>query len=557
MKTDAEPATESPPSTDGEALFESFLKAATKFHGYPAPGVLIGCYMVEAAKRRIPEGVLYDAISETTWCLPDAVQILTPCTVGNGWLRILDLGLYAVTLFDKYTGQGVRVHLDYAKMLQWEDVADWYLKRRPKQEQHSENIREQIRVAGNRMYTLEPVTVRNDLLIKRSKGAVRRCPLCGEAFPQRHGNMCRRCSGDSPYQPGKSRRLEPEKEITPQTVGVEHAVGKKLLHDMTQVIPGRSKGAAFRRGQIITAGDVCRLQQMGRNHLFVEESADPENSDFVHEDEAAEAFATAMAGEGTLPEGQPSEGKVNIRSAADGLLVVDEQRLERFNLVPDVMAASRKSYSIVKKNAVVAGTRAIPLFLARKHFQSALDLLQGEPLFHVRPIRPAKVGILVTGTEVFQGLIQDRFEAIISKKVLAYGCHVTQTIIVPDDRHLICEGVERLIQADSQMIITTGGLSVDPEDLTRKGLQDAGAVELLYGAAVLPGAMTLISRIDEVDIIGVPACALYFKTTSLDLLLPRILAGVPIGRADLARLAHGGLCLNCEICTFPKCRFGH
>lgn len=557
MKTDADAVSGLPAATTEEETFESFFKATTQFHGYPAPGVLIGCYMVEAAKQHIPEGVLYDAISETTWCLPDAVQLLTPCTVGNGWLRILDLGLYAATLFDKYTGEGVRVHLDYAKMLQWRDVADWYLKRRPKQEQNSENIREQIRVAGNRMYTLEPVTVRNDLLIKRSKGPIRRCPLCGEAYPQRHGNMCRRCSGDSPYQAGKSPRLEPGKKIAPRAVGVEQAVGKKLLHDMTQVIPGRSKGAAFRRGQIITAGDVCRLQQMGRNHLFVEESCAQANAEFVHEDEAAKAFAMAMAGEGTSPEEQSSEGRVNIRATTDGLLVVDERRLERFNLVPDVMAASRKSYSIVRKNAVVAGTRAIPLYLDRNHLQSALELLEGEPLFHVRPIRPSQVGILVTGTEVFQGLIQDRFEAIISKKVQAYGCQVIQTIIVPDDRRLICESVERLIQAGSQMIITTGGLSVDPEDVTRKGLLDAGAVDLLYGAAVLPGAMTLIARIDQVDIIGVPACALYFKTTSFDLLLPRMLAGVPITRTDLARLAHGGLCLSCQTCVFPKCGFGH
>ncbi|RPJ75495.1 MAG: trehalose-binding protein [Desulfobacteraceae bacterium] len=539
----------------GTWTFDEFADAVTRFHGYPAPGVLMGFHMVEAAKRRLPQGVLYDAICETSWCLPDAVQMLTPCTVGNGWLRILYLGLYAVSLFDKYTGRGVRVYLDTEKLAQWDAVADWYLKRRPKHEQRSDRVREQIRSEGHRMFSLEPIQVRADHLVKRSKGPIRVCPRCGEAYPAKHGETCRQCGGASPYE---NRTTVGRCAVDPpllEPVPLENAVGRKLLHDLTCILPGESKGAAFLRGQTVTAGDLCRLQQMGRNRLYVEgPSSRPENC--VHEDLAAEAFARAMAGEGTRAEGPPREGKVNILAESPGLLMVDKDRLERFNLVPDVMAASRKNFSIVDRGSVVAGTRAIPLFLSGGHFRAALALLEDGPLFSVRPMRPAKVGILVTGTEVFQGLVQDKFEAIITAKVRAYGCTPVRTIVVPDERSAIAAAIGQLLEAGSELIVTTAGLSVDPDDVTRKGLEDAGAVDMRYGAAVLPGAMTLVAHIGNVPVIGVPACALYFKTTSLDILLPRILAGVPIGREELAALGHGGLCLNCETCRFPRCPFG-
>jgi formylmethanofuran dehydrogenase subunit E len=327
------------------------------------------------------------------------------------------------------------------------------------------------------------------------------------------------------------------------------------MHDLTQIIPSEFKGPAFKRGQTITPGDVCRLQQMGRNHLYVE-TASGNMSDMIHEDQAAEAFSRAMAGDGTHAENKSHEGKVNILADMDGMLVVEKERLERFNLFPDIMAASRKSYSLVKKNSIIAGTRAIPLFISADSFQSALAFLKESPLFQVKPINPSKVGILITGTEVFKGLIQDRFEDIIGDKVRRYGCEVVKDKIVADDRFAIADAIKELCDLGSKLIVTTAGLSVDPDDVTLKGLQDAGVVDMLYGTPILPGSMTLIARIGDIRIIGVPACALYFKTTSFDLLLPRILAGVRITRADLAQMAHGGLCLNCCECSFPKCPFG-
>ncbi len=174
----------------------------------------------------------------------------------------------------------------------------------------------------------------------------------------------------------------------------------------------------------------------------------------------------------------------------------------------------------------------------------------------IRPLRKPRVGILVTGTEVFQGLVEDRFIPIITAKVEAYGCPVAATGIVPDDRERICEAVRDMLARGVELLITTAGLSVDPGDVTRLGLSDAGVENMRYGTPILPGAMTLLADIGEVDVIGVPACALYFRTTSLDILLPRVLAGMSPSRRELARLGHGGMCMQCKRCTYPKCPFG-
>jgi formylmethanofuran dehydrogenase subunit E len=540
---------------EGEHLFKEFVEMAKHFHGYPAPGVILGCYMVELAKTQVPDGILYDAVCETSWCLPDAVQMLTPCTIGNGWLKILNLGLYAVSLYNKFTGEGVRIFLDGRKLAAFDEISNWLLKLKPKAEQNSERLRQQIRDGHNLICSQEVIKVGPEHLIKRSKGHISICPLCHEAYPLKHGEICRQCQGDSPYLDRKTRKTERDDKLVLKSINVEDAVGEKILHDMTKIIPGKYKGAAFLRGQTITGGDVCRLQQMGRNRLYVEQSH-IDTSKWIHEDQAAEAFAKAMSGEGTRIEGPPQEGKVNIVAEQNGLLLIDTRRLYRFNLVPDVMAASRKNYTIIKKSKRIAGTRAIPLYLSKDLFNAAMATLERKPLLTVRPFKPAKIGILITGTEIFQGLVKDKFEPIITGKVLQYGCSIAKTIIAPDDRLAIAEAIGHLIDAGSEILITTAGLSVDPEDLTLKSLVDAGAKDLLHGAAVLPGAMTLIGKIGNTRIMGVPACALFHKTTSFDVLFPRILAGVNISREDLAELAHGGLCLECRTCSYPKCPFG-
>jgi formylmethanofuran dehydrogenase subunit E len=338
-------------------------------------------------------------------------------------------------------------------------------------------------------------------------------------------------------------------------VPVAEAVGRTALHDMTHIIPGESKGPAILHGQEIQAGDLCRLHQMGRYNIFVaDDRADLQH--WVHEDEAALAFAKALAGPGVSFAGPAREGKINLRAERDGLLLVNRERLLQFNLVEGVMSAGRRGFQVVREGQTIAGTRAIPLYIPRQDFFKALAVLEAGPVFEVRPLRRASVGVLVTGTEIFRGLIQDKFAPIIQTKVEQLGSRVMGVIIAPDEREAIRQGVVDLVAKGIDLLVTTAGLSVDPDDVTRQGLLDAGAADLLYGAPILPGAMTLLAHIGDVQVIGVPACALYFKQTSFDLLLPRLLAGLTITRRDLAATGHGAICLECPTCTFPKCGFG-
>lgn len=529
---------------------EELLEEARKFHGYPAPGLILGGYMVAAAQQELPPKILYDAISETSHCLPDAIQLLTPCTIGNGWLHILPFDMYALSLYDKRTGEGVRVHLDKEKIKPYAAIQSWFLKTRPKKEQNTQLLQKEIRDAGSSIFTIRRIRVHADRLQSQPTRIMTCCPLCGEYYPASYGRLCRSCQGQSPYE--KDYRV-----FAPQPVAipVKEAVGMHALHDMTCVIPHQEKGAAFLAGQQITAGDICRLQQMGRNQIYVQEHNNHLET-WIHEDTAAQNFAQNMPGSGIEPEAPPREGKVNFRAVQDGMLLVDGDRLEKFNLLSDVMCSTLHTYSVIQAGTRVAGSRAIPLYLSRSSLLQAMTILEEGPLFRITPLRKAKIGLLVTGTEVFQGIIQDRFAPLITQKAHQVNCQILRTLITPDEVKAIVDGVETLLAAGADLIITTAGLSVDPDDVTRKALEEAGLHHSLYGIPVLPGAMSLVGRIHNADILGVPACALFYQTTAFDLLFPRILANVPITRQELAKLGNGGLCKECPICTFPKCSFG-
>jgi formylmethanofuran dehydrogenase subunit E len=540
----------------GPYTVEEYKNLVKSFHGYVAPGLMIGGYMVDHALKNLPEGDFFDAVCETRACLPDAVQLLTPCTIGNGWLRILDLGRYALTLYEKYGGKGVRVYLDVRKLDEWPNIKNWFLKLKPKDQQDTNALLEEIGEAQAAILGTTMVDVRFDNLDKKHTDIIAICPVCGEAYRAMSQGLCKACRGEVVYlktddHSNVKKGGKPKLTLVP----LEKAVGRRALHDMTRIIPEKEKGAAFHRGQTITAGDVCRLQQMGRLNVYVE---DEEKRDFewVHEDEAAIAFAGSMAGEGISFSDKPREGKVNLTADRNGLLVINTKQLLSFNMLPDVICASRQSYSMVEQGDKVAGVRAIPLYLNREDFRNALDTVNGEPLFRVLPLRKAKAGILVTGTEVFQGLVEDKFIPIISSKLEHYGCEVIQTRIVPDDSKIISQTIGEFLAGGIDLLITTAGLSVDPDDVTKQGLLDAGVVDMLHGMSVIPGAVTLLAHIGQVQVIGVPACALYFKTTGFDLLLPRLLADQFPTREDLAILGHGALCLECKVCRFPRCTFG-
>ncbi len=556
----------------GPYTFEEFKKRAAEFHAYPAPGLLLGGYMVAMAQKHIPEGVLFEALVETRKCLPDAVQLLTLCSTGNNWMKIINLGRYAVSLYDKYTGEGVRVFVDAEKLAAYPEMESWLLKRKPKKEQDSDRLSREIEEAGDSVCGIVPVRIHSRFLGASHMKEIGICPHCKEPYPAADGILCRGCQGEAPYSLLAEKG---EENISPLVIKAEDAVGKQALHDMTEIVPSVSKGPVFVAGQTITAGDVCRLQKMGRFEVAVRDK------DFytqqVHENDGVKAFAARMTGANITYSLPPKEGKISFVATTDGLLCVDKKRLEAFNLLPDVMCASRQDGTVLKKGREFAGTRVIPLFIEKERLSEALQILE-KPLFSVAPLRQAKVGILVTGSEVFNGLVEDKFMPIITAKVEQYGCLVVKSTIVADDKTVMQKAILDIQRAGADLLVTTGGLSVDPGDMTRHGLLAAGLTDIVYGAPVLPGAMSLVGRIPaadekdlvsspdhvreirqpqagEMQVVGVPACALYFKTTMFDIILPRLLAGRVLHRADFAELGEGGFCAGCKVCTWPKCFF--
>lgn len=534
----------------GSYSFEEFKGMAVKFHGYPAPGLLIGGYMVEAAKACLPKETLFEVLVETKKCLPDAVQMLTVCTIGNQRMRILNLGKYALSIYDKYTGSGFRAIVDADKLERWPEIAGWFFKLRSKTEQDSEQLMREIGQAGDSIVSVYDVEVRKEYLGKSAMKRIGRCPICQEAYPEADGAICRGCQGEAPYDmpPKLGREI-----LSLRSVPLREAVGCKALHDMTEIAPGVAKGVAVAAGQEITSGDLCRLQRMGRNQIYVNEEPGPE---WLHENEAVKAFAEKIAGAGVTYRSPPKEGKIEFTAEYDGLLSIDVERLIRFNLCPDVMLATCHDNSLVGAGRSVGGCRAIPLYISRTLFDRALATLGAEKLLSVLPLRRARAGVLITGTEVFQGLIEDRFLPVITAKLEQLDGVVIDAVVAPDNSEAIREAAGRLIGQGIDLLITTGGMSVDPEDVTRKALLDMGIEEVLYGVPVLPGTMMLLGRLGGVQVLGVPACALYHRITGFDLLLPRLLAGKEVTRMSLANLSEGGYCLSCQNCTFPKCPYG-
>jgi len=336
-------------------------------------------------------------------------------------------------------------------------------------------------------------------------------------------------------------------------LAVAEAVGTVLAHDITEIRPGEFKGRAFRKGHIIREEDVCHLQRLGKENLFVLNIADDE----MHEDDAAYALANALIGDGVKIKGEPREGKINIIAEKEGLLKINKDALLAFNMLGDIMCATLHSNTIVKKGQTVAGTRAIPLIVKKDVVQRAVKIgEQAGNIIQVKEIRKSKVGVVITGNEVYHGKIKDAFAPIITEKIKAIDGEIVGIYYAPDDESFIEARLKELINAGADLLITTGGMSVDPDDVTRFAIRNLGVEDITYGSAVLPGAMFLAAYLGDIPILGIPACGMYAKTTLFDLILPRVLAGEKVGRKELAELGHGGLCMKCETCNYPVCPFG-
>jgi len=341
-------------------------------------------------------------------------------------------------------------------------------------------------------------------------------------------------------------------------VPVDEAVGMILPHDITEIIPGEFKGRAFKKGHVVREQDIERLKRIGKEHLYLLEIKDDE----IHENDAAIALANALAGTGVKMEGEPSEGKVNLLAEIDGLLKVKHQALTDFNFLGDVMCATLHNNYVVQKGQVLAGTRAIPLVVKKSIVKEAVRIAENaESILSVKTIRKPKAGIVITGNEVYHGKIKDAFEPVITKKIKHFDGEIAGVHFAPDNAKFIEDRIKELIKAGADLIITTGGMSVDPDDVTRFAIKNIGVDELHYGSPVLPGAMFLVAYLQSTDdnyipILGIPACGMYASITVFDLILPRVLAGEKIGRREIAELGHGGLCLKCEKCQYPVCPFG-
>jgi hypothetical protein len=334
---------------------------------------------------------------------------------------------------------------------------------------------------------------------------------------------------------------------------IKEAVGTVLAHDITEIRSGEFKGRAFKKGHIVRNEDVCHLQRLGKEHLFVLNIADDE----MHEDDAAYALANALMGEGVEIKGEPKEGKINIIAETDGLLKINKGALLALNMLGDVMCATLHSNTVVKKGQTVAGTRAIPLIVKKGVVQAAVRIgEQAGEIIQVKEMRKPKAGVVITGNEVYYGRIKDAFAPIIKNKIEAIGGEMIGTYYAPDDESFIEARLRELINAGADLLITTGGMSVDPDDVTRFAIRNLGVEDITYGSAVLPGAMFLVAYLGPIPMLGIPACGLYAKTTIFDLILPRILAREKIGREELAELGYGGLCMKCEKCNYPGCPFG-
>lgn len=336
-------------------------------------------------------------------------------------------------------------------------------------------------------------------------------------------------------------------------VPVEQAVGMILPHDITEIVKDEKKGAAFRKGHIIRPEDIDHLKRLGKEHIYVL-SLEPSE---IHENEAAATLAAVLAGRGIEYADNPEEGKIALKAGRDGLLRINKEALFRINMLGEVMCSTLHDNTPVKKGETVAATRLIPLVAPRQLIAEVEEIaLSGPRVVEVLPLARVKIGLVITGNEVFYGRIKDRFEEVLRAKAESLGSEILVVRFAPDEKEAIAGEIGYCLAQGADLIVTSGGMSVDPDDVTREAIVLAGATDVVYGTPVLPGAMFLCGRIGERPVLGLPACGMYHKITVFDLVLPRILTGQKIGRRELAELGHGGLCRNCQTCQYPVCNFG-
>jgi molybdopterin biosynthesis enzyme len=335
-------------------------------------------------------------------------------------------------------------------------------------------------------------------------------------------------------------------------IPVQEAVGRVLFHDITRIVPGEFNGRAFKKGHIIAEGDVSKLLNLGKDNIYVLDL----KKGFIHENDAAERLARAAAGAG-IGFMEPVEGKVVMTAEADGLFKVDVAALNKINAIDEIVLATLHTNQQVRAGKQIGGTRIIPLFTDEDKIRRVEQICaETGPVISVKPFKPFKVGLVTTGNEIFHGRIEDKFGPIVKQKFADLGSNVMRQTLVSDSVPMTVKAIHDLIDEGAEMIVATGGMSVDPDDRTPASIRAAGGREVTYGSPTFPGAMFMLAYIGEVPVIGLPGCAMYRKATIFDLIVPRILAGETITRADITQLGHGGFCSACTECRYPECSFG-
>ena len=335
-------------------------------------------------------------------------------------------------------------------------------------------------------------------------------------------------------------------------IRTEDAVGHVLCHDMTQIIPGVFKGARFRKGHIVTEEDIPVLLAMGKENLFVWEKAEG----MLHEDEAALRLRDLCIG-GFMHCTEVKEGKVELIADADGLFEVNTERLYAVNAVGEMMIATRHTNTAVHPGDKLAGMRVIPLVIAEEKLARAEQAAGGEPLLRLTPWKLKTAAVITTGSEVAKGLVEDRFTPVVEKKLAGFGIRTVSHVLAGDDQDRIRGEIVKVHEAGTDLILCTGGMSVDPDDRTPGAIARSGVRIVTYGAPTLPGAMFCLGYFEDgTPVAGLPGCVMFAKATIFDLVMPRIAAGVALTREDFIRYGHGGLCLGCGECRYPVCPFG-
>lgn len=331
-----------------------------------------------------------------------------------------------------------------------------------------------------------------------------------------------------------------------------NAVGHVLCHDITRIVKDVVKDTPFRKGYVVTEEDIPVLLSLGKEHLYIWEKKEG----MLHENEAAEILFDICKNDNMIGS-EIKEGKIELIADCNGLFRVDVDRLDAINELDEIMIATRHTNYAVKKGDKLAGTRVIPLIIEENKLKEAKKIAGDKPLLELLPYKNMKAGVVTTGSEVYHGRIKDTFTPVIINKLKEYGIEVCWHKIVDDDNEMIINAIKEIKESGAEMILCTGGMSVDPDDLTPGAIKKSGAEIITYGAPVLPGAMFLLGYFnDGTPIMGLPGCVMYSKATVFDLVLPRVAAGLKVTKKDISRMGHGGLCFSCKVCTYPRCEFG-